>query len=51
MGMKKGTQKIPTQTELRQSQRRSGKNGGFGRNQSLKASQLFDRLLKPLVKP
>jgi len=49
--MKKGVQKIPTQTELRQSQRRSGKNGGFGRNQNLKASQLFDRLLKPLVKP
>jgi len=49
--MKKGVQKIPTQLELRQSQRRSGRNGGFGRNNSLKAAQLFDRLLKPLVKP
>ena len=49
--MKKGVQKIPTQTELRQSQRRSGAKGGFQRKRNKGMSELFDTFFKPLVKP
>ena len=46
--MKKGTQKIPTQTERRQSQRRSGTKGGFQRKRNKDMSDLFDTFFKPL---